>query len=197
MSLKPSDTAALYESLSADLLRFIRSRVGDDATARDLLQDVFLKIHSKADTLSDRDHLVSWVYQIARNSIIDYYRLRKPAEHLTQFHDEIPEEVEDVSSSKQLGQSVRDMIESLPEIYKEALLLTEYEGLSQKQLAGKLGISLSGAKSRVQRARQVLKDSLMKCCHFELDQFGTIIDYHPISCCCCSPETPCSPKGPC
>jgi RNA polymerase sigma-70 factor (ECF subfamily) len=78
------------------------------------------------------------------------------------------------------------MIDSLPSHYREALLLTEYEGLSQKDLADRLGISISGAKSRVQRARAMLRDLLMECCHFEFDRYGTVIDYHPIACCCCS-----------
>ena len=80
------------------------------------------------------------------------------------------------------------MIEGLPVKHREALKLTEYEGMTQKELAAKLGISISGAKSRVQRARAMLKDALMQCCHFELDRYGTVIDYHPRTCSSCSPE---------
>ena len=65
----------------------------------------------------------------------------------------------------------------MPEKYKQAIILTEYEGLTQK-LAEKLGLSLSGAKSRVQRARLKLKELLLNCCHFELDRFGNILEYH-------------------
>jgi RNA polymerase sigma-70 factor (ECF subfamily) len=64
--------------------------------------------------------------------------------------------------------------------------MTEYQGLSQKQLADNLGISLSGAKSRVQRARDKLRDMLLSCCHFELDRRGRILDYYQ-RCCCCHP----------
>jgi len=66
--------------------------------------------------------------------------------------------------------------------------MVEYEGMTQKEYAEKICISISGAKSRVQRARGMLKDLLMRCCHFEFDSYGTIIDYHPIACCCCSEQ---------
>ena len=79
------------------------------------------------------------------------------------------------------------MVESLPADYREALILTEYEGLTQRALAERLGLSFSGAKSRVQRAREKLKAMLLDCCHFEFDRFGKIIDYQP-NCACCTDQ---------
>ena len=76
------------------------------------------------------------------------------------------------------------MVGALPDAYRETLRLTEYEGLSQKQLSEQLGISFSGAKSRVQRARAKIKEQLLDCCHFELDHAGRIIDYQPHCACC-------------
>jgi RNA polymerase sigma-70 factor (ECF subfamily) len=78
------------------------------------------------------------------------------------------------------------MVDELPDTYRDALLLTEYQGLNQRQMADRLGISFSGAKSRVQRARRMLRDMLLTCCHFELDRRGAIIDYYQ-HCCCCNP----------
>lgn len=73
------------------------------------------------------------------------------------------------------------MIDNLPEPYREAVVLTELEGLTQKELAGRLGISLSGAKSRVQRGRQQLKEMLFDCCRFEFDRRGGVVDCEPRS----------------
>ena len=87
-----------------------------------------------------------------------------------------------------LASDVREMVEALPEPYREALVLTSYEGLSQKELAKRLGLSYSGAKSRVQRARERVKDMLMTCCHLEFDRRGTVIDYYD-HCCCCATES--------
>ena len=182
---KAPETETLYRRFHSRLKGFIAGRVSDDAAAADILQDVFLKIHSRIDTLADDTKLESWTYQIARNAIIDYYRSRK---HTSELHEEnhpADEEPEEETSDK-LALSIRGMIEEMPEHYRDALLLTEYEGITQKELADRLGISLSGAKSRVQRARALLKDMLMRCCHFEFDSYGAIIDYHPIACCCCN-----------
>lgn len=69
------------------------------------------------------------------------------------------------------------MMEELPEKYREALHLTEIQGLTQKELAERLNISLSGAKSRVQRAREKLKGVLLECCHVEVDRRGKVMDW--------------------
>ena len=79
------------------------------------------------------------------------------------------------------------MIQELPAKYQEALRLTEFEGLTQNALAQRLGLSLPGAKSRVQRAKEQLKEILLQCCHFEFDRLGKIIDYRP-NCDCCSSQ---------
>jgi len=60
--------------------------------------------------------------------------------------------------------------------------------LSREELSERLGISFSGAKSRVQRARAKIKQQLLDCCHFELDHAGRIIDYQP-HCACCSSDS--------
>jgi RNA polymerase sigma-70 factor (ECF subfamily) len=71
------------------------------------------------------------------------------------------------------------MIDNLPEPYREAIVLTELEGLTQQQLAERAGLSLSGAKSRVQRGRAMLKAELEACCRFEFDQRGRVMDCEP------------------
>jgi len=86
---------------------------------------------------------------------------------------------------KELLPSIKAMVDSLPADYRQALILTEYEGLTQRELAERLGLSFSGAKSRVQRAREKLKIMLLDCCHFEFDRLGKVIDYQP-KCACCA-----------
>jgi len=119
----------VWNTFSDRLLKFIRSRVEDDATADDILQDAFLSIHTHIQTLTDSNRLESWVYQIARNAIIDHYRRRRDI-------GEIPETIPDEDSLAEpdaadiLALSMREMVELLPEPYRQALLLTEYDGLS-------------------------------------------------------------------
>jgi RNA polymerase sigma-70 factor (ECF subfamily) len=160
--------------------------VGNTAAAEDILQEVFLRIHSRIHTLMAPDKLESWIYQIARNAIIDHYRLSREAA-LPQI--DIPSAAMPDEPDAAETLSLRDMVETLPEPYRQALILTEYDGLTQAELAAKLGISLSGAKSRVQRARAKIKDALLTCCHFELDRYGRVIDYWK-HCCCCADTKP-------
>lgn len=176
-------TERVWEEFNVGLKHFILKRVPDEPSAEDILQDVFLKIHVHIDTLREEDKLQSWIYQIARNAIYDYYRVHKATSELPEMPS-VPEEPSD-DVIKELIPSVKEMVDSLPADYRQALILTEYEGLTQRELAEKLGLSLSGAKSRVQRAREKLKSMLLNCCHFEFDRQGRIIDYEP-NCDCCS-----------
>ena len=177
-------THQLWEEFSERLRRFIIARVGNQEDAEDILQDVFLKVHRGVGGLRHRDRIESWIYQIARNAIIDHYRLRgHRAETPLQGFDlpmakEEPDEGE--GALTELSRCIKPMIDALPERYREAIVLIEYEGLTQKRVAERLGLSLSGAKSRVQRARHKLKTSLQECCHLEFDRRGNVFDYRPL-----------------
>ncbi len=172
----------LWEQMHGRLCRFVCSRFAEEADAEDILQDVFLKIHASLDSVRDVERMESWIYQIARHSIADFYRGQRQQVALTELavNDDYPEE----DAAESLAPSIRDLVQSLPEPYREALILTEYQGLSQVELAQRLGISVSGAKSRVQRARQKIKDILLACCHFEFDARGLIYDYREHCCGC-------------
>jgi RNA polymerase sigma-70 factor (ECF subfamily) len=175
----------LWETFSGPLHQFIQRRVSDPHSAEDILQDVFLKIHTHIDTLRTQDRLTSWIYQITRNAIADYYRAQRPTAELVETLP-VTDELVDDDVVRELSPCVAAMVEGLPEVYHEALRLTEYEGLSQKALSDRLGISFSGAKSRVQRARAKIKEQLLDCCHFQFDYAGRIIDYQSRCACCAS-----------
>lgn len=176
-------TEKVWEEFSAKLKQFILKHVANEANAEDILQDVFLKIHTHIDSLRAEDKLQSWIYQIARNAIYDYYRNQKITTGLPEtFH--LPEEPSSTDAERELAPYIKAMVDCLPEVYRQALILTEYQGLTQRELADQLGLSFSGAKSRVQRAREKLKALLLECCHFEFDCRGRIIDYYPRCACC-------------
>lgn len=171
-------TEQVWEAFHVPLYQFIRKRVNDEAVAEDLLQDVFLKVHQHIGTLKEVKKLESWLYQITRNVIIDYYRSKVPTTPLEESEVlQLPEVLPDDDIVTELLPSIRAMVRSLPEQDRQALILTEYQGLTQKELGERLGLSFSGAKSRVQRAREKLKQQLLECCHFELDRRGHVIDY--------------------
>lgn len=167
----------IYTDFNSQLHRFIAGRVPDADTAEDILQDVYLKIHAKMESLREEDRLESWVYQITRNAIVDYYRRARPQDELSDSLASPPDDEPDAVS--QLASSVKGMLGCLDGKYRQALELTELQGLSQVELATRLDITVSGAKSRVQRARDKLKEAFLDCCHFEFDRLGRVVDYHP------------------
>ncbi len=166
----------IWQQYHTNLHGFIQSRVGDESTADDILQEVFLRIHSNIDTLKEDGKIQSWIYQIARNAIIDHYRARKKMEELpSSLSAAEPDLLE--TARHDIEECVLPMIDSLPDHYREALMLSEIEGLTQKEVAERQGLSVSGAKSRIQRGRLLVKDMLLDCCRFEFDRHGKIVDY--------------------
>ncbi len=180
---RSGDVTALWQEFSQPLLRFLRARVGNAADAEDLLQGIFLKVQHGLPTLRDTGKLQGWIYQIARHAVIDYYRRRRPEESVR----ELPELAESLDGEDEvdLRPAIRRMIAALPPEFRDAIVLTEFQGLSQVELAERLGISVSGAKSRVQRARARLRVMLDDCCHFEFDRRGKVIDAVPRKGCAC------------
>ena len=177
----------IWNEISSSLKYFILSKVENEADASDILQDTFLKIHGNIHYLKDQNKLKSWIYQIARNQINDYFRTNKDHKNTNEIPDQLTfPDPADGLMDKAISDMVSMMDELTPE-YCEALCLTEIDGMSQKEYAEAKGLSYSGAKSRVQRARVMLKDMLLKCCHYQFDKYGSVIDIQA-KCCCCCPE---------
>jgi RNA polymerase sigma-70 factor, ECF subfamily len=178
-----------WTDVASKLRGYIRTRVRDHAAAEDLLQDVFLKAHTRIAQLQSPERIEGWLFLIARNAVADHFRKSKPHEELpADLATEAPQA--ELENACGLREAFRRMINELPAPYGQALTLTEFDGLTQKQLAERLGISLSGAKSRVQRGRDKLKEALLDCCRFEFDRRGQIIECTPRKAegCCDSPS---------
>jgi len=171
-------TDAAWSQLSTELRCFIRRRVANDHAADDLLQETFLRIHRNIDSLTEADRMAAWVYRIARNVVHDHYRRRSNKEvplEDTASKDPNTRAALTSRSSGWLG----ELTGQLTEKYREAVQLAEIDGMSQQEVAGRLGLSLSGAKSRIQRGRTMLKDVLDRCCTLEFDRRGNLMDCHP------------------
>lgn len=167
----------IWEELSMPLKKFIKKRIPNDQDADDVLQEVFLKILKNSQSLMDDTKVQAWVFRITRNAIVDYYRRRESVE-LVQLPENLANgSEEDATFNTEIAACLKAMIDNLPQKYKEALLLTEFDNLTQKELSERMEISLSGAKSRVQRGRKLLKDMLLECCRLEFDRAGNVIKY--------------------
>lgn len=179
-------TEHIWNSFHKELLGFINSSLKDRSASQDVLQDVFLKIHTKRHTLKDEQKLVSWVWQITRNTILDHLRSRKL---LAGNSDDIPENIPGTNSedtfNRLFAQSMFPFVQNLPKHYRDAIIRVDLEGMSQKQFALESGISYTATKSRVQRARLHLKALFLQCCAMPADKYGNILDMIPQKKCSC------------
>lgn len=170
-----SASEQLWGQVHNNLEQYILRQVKDPVAAQDLLQDVFLKMQAKLPQLREAEKAAPWLFRIAKNTIIDHYRQAANQPVAGLVTEPAGTEQEDIT--QEFAYCIRPFIDSLPEKYREALLLVEIQGLSQKELAERLGISYSGAKSRVQRGREMLKEALLECCHIQADRYGNILGY--------------------
>lgn len=177
------DAEAIWREFHEGLLGFVQRRVRSRETAEDILQDVMLRIHRNADGLERAEAIGAWVHAIARNAITDHYRSARVRRELATGSDLDPEapagepEPATADARGELAACITPLLKRLPDSYRDALTLTEIEGLTQAQAAERLGLSLPGMKSRIQRGRRQLKQLLVRCCEIELDARGDVSGY--------------------
>lgn len=170
-------TDELWSQFSVRLRGFIAKRIPSEADVDDVLQDVFARIHSGLGRLNSDDRLEAWLFRIARSAVVDHLRSGSGKHRTSDLPEELPGPDAPDSVNAEVAGWLKAMMELLSPEQREAIQLTDLEGLSQKDLAARLGISTTGAKSRVQRARARLKDVLLECCHIDLDRRGNAIAY--------------------
>jgi RNA polymerase sigma-70 factor (ECF subfamily) len=168
--MEPANLLTLNETRRA-LRNFVQRRVKDRAIAEDIVQEVFVKMYTRIGQLKEHEKITAWMYQITRNAITDHFRSKSKAILRT--------DIDWQSERQDLNDCViaclGDMLTTLPEKYRQALELAELDNLSQIELAKRLQISYSGAKSRVQRARQMLKQKMDEAYLIKTDAYGNVI----------------------
>lgn len=187
-----SNVGDVWRQVHHALQAFVSRRVADPAAAGDILQEVYLRMHRGIKDLKDPGRLLPWVYQITRHVIVDFYRsperrrempsgLAGDLEAVQPAPDRSDEALpgESEGAGQELAACLRPMLEQLPPHYREAVTLVELEGLTQQAAARRLGLSLSGVKSRVQRGRRQLKEQLEACCTIQLDARRGVAAFAP------------------
>jgi RNA polymerase sigma-70 factor (ECF subfamily) len=185
------DAEAIWREFHDGLLGFISRRVPSRETAEDILQDVMLRIHRSAAGVERAEAVGAWVHAIARNAIADHFRSASVRRELAAESAIDPEalgepEADPPDVRGELAACIAPLLRRLSPSFREALTLTELEGLTQEEAAARVGLSLPGMKSRVQRARRQLKQVLVQCCEVEHDVRGGLAGYQPRrgSCAC-------------
>lgn len=184
---KPTDHAMAPVSLALreGLRRFVSRRVRADHVD-DLVQDILLRMQEHADDLRDEARIAGWAFRIAQRVVADHHRSKHPdASVADSSADEIPDATAGEENVNEIVAGwLRPMLGLLPDEYAEALRRVDEQGMSQKEFAEIAGLSLSGAKSRVQRGRRMLEEIVRACCDIELDARGNVIGYQPRNCNC-------------
>jgi RNA polymerase sigma-70 factor, ECF subfamily len=178
-------TEQIWRELSDRLRRFVRLRIHAAADVDDVLQTVFLRIHAHIDELRKTDRVESWVFQITRNAVNDHFRRKVDVHADVESLAAESEEPDAGRVAAELSGCLAALIDRLPEDQRRALSLYELEGRSQKEIAIRESISVSGAKSRIQRGRKSLEAMLKACCAFQFDRRGNVVEYeaHDAGCC--------------
>lgn len=156
-----------FLSFQAELRQFIVSRVNNREVAEDLTNDLALKLYHNCRQIPEVTNLRSWLFTIARNAVIDYFRKHNRETELPESLDITDFGAEAIESSSE--KCLQSLIGQLPEAYRNPLLLSDYRGLSQYEVAEKLGLSYTNAKTRISRARSKLKSLLQNHCQEVLE----------------------------
>ncbi len=162
-----------WKRFHQQLLAFIRQRVDQEHDAEDILSVVFLRLLQKGDDITN---LRAWLYRSTRNAIIDYYRTKKQQEPIEQ-HESFAEPSRE--EDEYMACCIQQLVQFLPERDRLALVAIS-EGQSQEFYAAEQGLSSSGARSRIQRARQRVREAFVQYCRPERDVCGSIIRVNPI-----------------
>ncbi len=185
--LRVNAEALAYLALRDGLRRYVSRRVRP-ADVDDVVQDILLRMHERAGDLRDEARLPGWAFRVAHTVVVDHHRARRPEPGAPMTSDDAPPEPVDATDddagnvNEVVAGWLRPMLALLPEEYAEALTQVDVEGVSQRDYAERAGLSVSGAKSRVQRGRRMLEEVVRACCHLELDARGNVIAYERRNC---------------
>ncbi len=169
--------SSIYEAFQPKIIRYLTRLVGE-ADAEDLAQEVLIKVNEALPGFRGKSQLSTWIYRIATNVALD--RLRSPSyrqaaqscpangETEVQDRDALTGEktplVEPQVFRKEMRECLQGFIQRLPENYRVVLILSEFEGLKDNEIAETLGISPGAVKIRLHRAKERLKEDLLARC---------------------------------
>jgi RNA polymerase sigma-70 factor (ECF subfamily) len=174
--------APAWDDMAARLRPFIARRIAPP-DVDDVMQDVFIRMQRGLPALRDDERFAPWLFQVARSSIADHLRTRArhPAAHAEAPTEEPVAEPtdDDREVARSLAGCVTMFVAQLASPYREAVTLVELEGLTTREAADLLGLSISGMKSRVQRGRAQLRELFEACCEIALDARGKVTAFAP------------------
>jgi RNA polymerase sigma-70 factor (ECF subfamily) len=167
---------SIWRAHREGLAAYIRRRAISPEAARDILQDVAVKMLGAGDALALADNPRAWLFAVTRNAVIDHYRRKRSTAELD---PDLPGPEGEVHDFEEIGRCLTPMIEALPVRLREAWVMSDLHGLKQHEVAQRLRITLPAAKSRILRGRADLRRRIEECCELKFDVRGSLMDYTP------------------
>lgn len=169
----------LWNTYSAELKSYIMKHVSDKHEAQDILQEVGVRLYQNTIRIKEVTNIKAWLFRVAYNLIVDHYREVSKYLLIGDIGEiSVPDTFENENFNNETAECLLKLVECLPLKDKEAIIESDYKGTKQSILSQKWGLSNSGGKTRVQRARKKLKAILFKCCEVKSDKTGNIIEIH-------------------
>ncbi|AGA80491.1 sigma-70 family RNA polymerase sigma factor [Echinicola vietnamensis] len=175
------DVYTIWETYQRQLHAYVRKRVSNTYDAEDILQTVLIKVTNHCEQRNDVAHITPWLYRITQNTINDHYKRSKKI---------VPTDDQTNLSREQEGGYDEDFfvwlhkfMDQLPSKYARPLHLSDIKGVPQKEIAEKLGLSLTATKSRIQRARKILRERFDECGKVEASG-DQLLSYNITKSCC-------------
>jgi len=175
----PAEARGAWRDIEGRLRPYVARRVASAAEVDDIVQEILVRIHGGLASLHDGERFGGWVYRIAERTIADSMRARArvPVAQVAELPRNASTGADDGADLQlDLGECVALFVARLPSPYREAITLTELQGLTQKEAGEMLGVSLSGMKSRVQRGREKIRGMFEECCQISVDCRGRVLE---------------------
>jgi len=165
-----------WDSHERELRAWLRGRLGNPHDAEDMLQDLFLKAMRQDKQFCEIANARAWLFEVARNALADRLRLKKEQVELP---DDLAGEHEETPAVESLAACLPRALSELSEEDRDVITRCDLEGMSQEDYARAKGLTLPGAKSRVQRARKRLREHLSDACQVKFDAAGKVCCFVP------------------
>ncbi|MGE5666689.1 MAG: sigma-70 family RNA polymerase sigma factor [Betaproteobacteria bacterium] len=167
----------------SELKGYLIHRLADPALAEDLLQETFLRALRQGEAFCALDNPRAWLFQVARNAVADHLRLAKANVPLP---DDLADEAPVIAPVDALAECMEQVLSELPEADRDLLRRCDLEGMKLQDYADAHGLGLPAVKSRIQRTRQRMRDTLTRRCQVRFDDVGQV--------CCHRPRTAAQPS---
>jgi RNA polymerase sigma-70 factor (ECF subfamily) len=162
-----------------ELRGWLHRRLSNPRDTEDLLQDLFIKALRQDKKFCEIANARAWLFEVARNALADRLRVKRDQIELP---DDLAAEQDEPAAVESLAACLPRALSKLPEEDREVITRCDLDGMSQQDYARLKGLSLPGAKSRVQRARRRLRDELTQACGVRFDEAGNVCCFVPGGC---------------